>query len=602
MEQDSKIAVVDMGGQYAHLIASRVRRLGAYTEILSNDENVSVFKKFSGIILSGGPESVYEPSSPSIDKRLLDLNIPILGICYGHQLLMKLLGGKVEPSSNREYGMAFIELDMSEKFNRITKGLSSQELVWMSHGDEVVSLPEGFLRFAGSKDCQNAGVIHLEKNIIGLQFHPEVTHTEKGLLVLQNFISICGVSKTWNIYQFLEAKILEIKQSLEHKKVFMLISGGVDSTVSYILLSKAIGAERIKGLLIDTGFMRKNEISVLRAKLHSLGLDVTIVDESERFYSQVKNITDPETKRKLMGQLFLDAKKDAWEKLHLEPTEWILGQGTIYPDTIESGGTKYAHSIKTHHNRVDAVLELLEKGEIIEPIKELYKDEVRELGVILGIDRSWTMRHPFPGPGLVVRMINSISEPTQATINKLEQTVLGFQSISTTILPVSSVGVQGDQRTYQNCALLNDFSIDWDNYSKVSTLITNTIQEINRVVYMPFQKQLPENFVITQILLDKEHSDILREADHVVNETLIKYKLLSEIWQFPVVLLPLGKTKETFSIVLRPVESLEAMTANFYKMQRQILREMVDQILSIEKISFVFYDITNKPPGTIEWE
>lgn len=600
MIHSKKLGVVDFGGQYAHLISSRVRRLGAYTEILSNEESIEKYKEYAGLILSGGPNSVYEKDSPQLDEKVLELGIPILGICYGHQLIMKLLGGKVESSANREYGPAILEL---EEFPPIVNGFAEKEKIWMSHGDEVVSLPNGFHAFGKTDHCRYAGVYNSEKKIYGIQFHPEVTHSEKGLVFLSNFVSICGLSNTWGIEQFLEEKILEIQKEAKDNNVFMLISGGVDSTVSYLLLAKALGVSRVKGLLIDTGFMRKSEVVNLNGKLHTLGVDLIISDESERYYSALKGKTDPEEKRKIIGQLFIDSKNEIAAKYHLTEDKWLLGQGTIYPDTIESGGTKHSHKIKTHHNRVQAVLDLMEKGKIIEPIRDLYKDEVRELGTKLGLDRDWVNRHPFPGPGLAVRMLSSNEYKGFTNYEGLNSVISRFNGLQAKVLPIQSVGVQGDQRSYSACVVLADNLPDWGKYDEASSLITNLVKGINRTVVIPFMRDISKaEFHFSKIELDRNHSDLLREIDDVVWNHLVKYNLVEAIWQMPVVLIPVGASVGKYSVVLRPVESQEAMTANFYPMDKDILLPLCDKLSRFNELSYVFYDITHKPPGTIEWE
>lgn len=603
MKSDKKIGIVDFGGQYAHLISSRTRRLGAYTEILSPNEEINRYKEFSGLIFSGGPNSVYEKDSPTISKDVLEMNIPILGICYGHQLLMKLLGGEVRPSELREYGPAL--MNFTDPDLLLFRGLSKNEKVWMSHGDEVVKIPENFVTVGRSDNCENAAVYDKSRNIYGIQFHPEVTHTPNGNILLSNFIRLCNASDTWNMRIFLEKKLDEIRAKvLSDKKVFMLISGGVDSTVSYLLLVKALGQDRVTGLLIDTGFMRKNEVALLHDKLTSLGIELNVSDYSEQFYSSLENVKDPEKKRNIIGELFLKCQRESAISMNLNPDHWMLGQGTIYPDTIESGGTKLSKKIKTHHNRVQGITDLIEKGLVIEPISDLYKDEVRELGRLLGLEESFTERHPFPGPGLAVRMIaHDGFEKNQAEEKALVDILKNIAGIDYKILPVRSVGVQGDNRTYGHCLVLNDFTEDWKKYDEISTKITNTIRGINRVVLCPFAKSLTEvNFNKSHIELNRIYSDILRDADDVVYRIIEERKLTSKIWQMPVVLLPLGSEPDSLSIVLRPVESTEAMTANFFPMEREVLKEMFEKILQIEKISCVFYDITNKPPGTIEWE
>jgi GMP synthase (glutamine-hydrolysing) len=573
-----------------------------FSEILSNEEILEHYREFKGLIFSGGPASVYNEAAPTISQEIFELGIPILGICYGHQLIMKLLGGEVESAQFREYGDA--EIYITDKTCPLVQDLKEVQKVWMSHGDEVSKLADGFLRFASSVSCKYAGVYHPEKKIYGIQFHPEVTHTPQGNKFLENFIEICGVTRNWDMKHFLDEKLKELRESIpEPKKVFMLVSGGVDSTVAYTLLSKALGKKRVVGLLVDTGFMRKKEVKIVKKNLELLGFNLNVVDASEKFYSTLKGIKDPESKRKIIGNLFLEVQSEEANKIISDHENWLLGQGTIYPDTIESGGTKLSHSIKTHHNRIDAILDLIEEGKVVEPIKELYKDEVRSLGKVLGLRESLLMRHPFPGPGLAVRMIATREDHSFFGEEKLKEVLRNYSSkISYKVLPIRSVGVQGDSRSYKHCALLNNFTRKWEKYNEVSTLITNQIKEINRVVFLPFEKKLPKKLVFSEIELNKEFSDLLRDADFKVNKILKKYEIMNEIWQMPIALLPIGKKKGRYSIVLRPVESNEAMTANFYPMKRKILKEIVKSILELKKISFVFYDITNKPPGTIEWE
>lgn len=603
MERDKKIAVIDFGGQYSHLIASRIRRLGAYTEIHSNDEPTETFRNYAGIILSGGPASVYESDSPKLDPGVFQLGIPILGICYGHQLTTHILGGKVESSGSAEYGPADLVLNR-EKSCPLSEGLTSNSRVWMSHGDEVVALPTGFEVFGSSPSCAHALVGDPKRKIYGIQFHPEVTHSVEGNLLLQNFIRICDAQNTWSLDDFIrqEMKIIH-KQVGDGRKVFLLVSGGVDSTVAYLLLAKTLGPERVKGLLVDTGFMRKNEVTSLTSNLHKMGFDLWVRDESENFYQALEGVSDPEEKRLIVGNMFLAAQGRAVSELQLDPDEWILGQGTIYPDTIESGGTKHSHKIKTHHNRVPAIQKLLDEGKIIEPLRDLYKDEVRELGTKLGLAVEWTERHPFPGPGLVVRMIGTRKEVPIDLALEIQQKLSTYSpNIQCSILPFPSVGVQGDQRSYANCLVLNQFTQDWELLDKVATEATNRFRGINRVVLLVGQNHIPQKYEYTELVFDRAHSDLLREADDRVFHLLHSESIHNEIWQMPVVLVPCGRKPGEYSIVLRPVESNEAMTASFYRMDRRILEKMVQIIREIPKISDVFYDLTNKPPGTIEWE
>jgi GMP synthase (glutamine-hydrolysing) len=605
MQSDKKIAVIDFGGQYSHLIASRIRRLGAYSEIHSNEEPADSFRNYAGIILSGGPASVYEKDSPKLDPKVFQLGIPILGICYGHQLATLVLGGKVERAGTAEYGPADIELTTEAKARKfeLLNQWSDKERVWMSHGDEVKELPSGFQVMGSTDSCKFAIVGDPDRCIYGIQFHPEVTHTQNGNQFLSNFIQICQVANTWSLEQFLAEETEKIKSQIgPGQKIFMLVSGGVDSTVAYLLLSKILGPQKVRGLLVDTGFMRKDEISHLNDNLHTLGIDLWIRDESENFYSALQGKSDPEEKRLIVGNLFLEAQARALTELALDPQHWILGQGTIYPDTIESGGTKHSQKIKTHHNRVPAIQKLMDSGKIIEPLKDLYKDEVRELGKKLGLPGEWTDRHPFPGPGLVVRMIASQKEVDLELENRIQSEFeKRYQNFQAKILPFPSVGVQGDQRSYANCILLNLFTKDWELFDKVSTEITNRFRAVNRVVFTNKTK-LAEKYYFSPLSLNRRDSDLLREADDIVSKSIFEKNIQNEIWQMPVVLVPVGHEPGTFSVVLRPVESNEAMTANFYRMDWEILEQIVTLIRKIPKIGDVFYDLTNKPPGTIEWE
>lgn len=603
MDTEKKIAVIDFGGQYAHLIASRIRRIGAYSEILPNTVSAKELEHYAGIILSGGPESVYEPNSPKLDPNVFQLPVPILGICYGHQLMMKVLGGEVKPSKTKEFGKADLEILGN---SAMSQNLSANEVVWMSHGDEVTKLPEGFSTWAKTHECKEAGVWNSQKKYFGIQFHPEVTHTKNGNVFLSNFLELTNAKSSWSIEDFYKMQITTIRSKVpQGRKVIFLVSGGVDSTVAYLLTAKALGKENVFGLLVDTGFMRKDEVSNLKQSLAKLDFNLEIYDASELFYNSLKGEKDPERKRKIVGDLFIEVQKKALEKLNLDPAHWILGQGTIYPDTIESGGTKHSHTIKTHHNRVPIIQKLIEEGKIIEPIADLYKDEVRELGKLLGLEKQWIARHPFPGPGLVVRMICGTKEVSQDSVKPI---VDSFQKtnpelkLDFSILPIPSVGVQGDQRTYQNCLAIPQFTKDWSQIKRIATAAINQFSFVNRAVLAISQTQPPKQFYLRNLELDRKTSDILREVDAIVNSFLLEKDLVQEIWQMPVVITPVGTRENTYSIVLRPVESQEAMTADAYEMDWSLLEILVNRILEISEISSVWYDITSKPPGTIEWE
>jgi len=574
--------------------------LGVYSEIKLPFESLKEISDCNGIILSGGPSSVYEEHAPKVSKKLFELGKPVLGLCYGHQLMTFLLGGKVEKGQVREYGTADLKIETAKP---LFDGLEQTQTVWMSHGDKVSELPKDFEAIAGTEDCENAAVADLSHNLFGLQFHPEVTHTPNGQKILENFVfKVCRCEKDWSIENFVEQKAEEIRKQAGNKNVFLLASGGVDSTVALALLHKALGSKRVYALHVDTGFMRKDESKFVEEELGKLGFsDFHVVNAADDFFKAVEGIAEPEEKRKIIGNKFIGIQNAELKKLELEPDNWLLGQGTIYPDTIETAETKHSAKIKTHHNRVPMIKEMIEAGKVIEPISQLYKDEVREVGGLLGLPNNLVWRHPFPGPGLAIRCLcsegkeNGIPKGLQEKVSeKVKES--GFNAAP---LPVKSVGVQGDDRTYAHPALLQG-KLDWKALEKASTALTNSFSEINRCVYAVAPED-PGTFVLEKAFLTRERIEVLQEADDIVMKAIEERGLMKEIWQFPTILLPL-KANDGETIVLRPVESKEAMTAKFYPMEEKILREIAGKILAIEGIGAVLLDVTHKPPGTIEWE
>jgi len=618
MDHKKKIAVIDFGGQYAHLLASRIRRLGAYSEIVAPSIKLEEIKeKYSGLVYSGGPSSVYDDGSPRSDPALLHSGIPILGICYGHQLIMQQMGGRVH-RGNPEYGPASLSiLQSSGIFAGEKTGEENQ--VWMSHGDEVDSLPQGFEAVAETSDCKYAGVADISRRIFCVQFHPEVNDTSHGDSYLKNFIQICGLEGSWSLDDYIEKETEILKKQSEGRKIFFLISGGVDSTVAYTLLARAVKSDRLEGLLIDTGLMRDREVDEVKAALRAAGVSLRVHRVEDVFLDRLRGVHEPEEKRKIIGETFLDVQEE--DSKNLSTAEWLLGQGTIYPDTIESGGTAHSHKIKTHHNRVGRVQELIERGLIIEPIRDLYKDEVRRLGKLLGLPDSLVFRHPFPGPGLGVRCLclpegQSSVKSNDSSFYSLCETSgnteitgdMKEKKISAFVLPVQSVGVQGDQRSYAHPAVLaSDKFPGWDSLIELSRKIPNKIRELNRVLYLAASKYPWKNTDSSTkpgSFLTRPRLDMLRRADRIVHDFQQEKKIYEDIWQFPVVLIPvyLRSGNESESIILRPVHSLDAMTASVYRMNIELVEELCERILEIDGISSVFYDLTSKPPGTIEWE
>jgi len=598
MNKPQGIVILDFGGQYAHLIASRVRRLGVYSEIREAETPAEELKGVAGIILSGGPASVYEKGSPQGDKGIFKLGIPVLGICYGHQWIAHVLNGKVKPGTTKEYGHSEVENIID--YGILVDSSMPKYRVWMSHGDEVAELPAGFKHVLRSDACEIAGMADFERQIYGIQFHPEVAHTaHPGRMILENFVKQECKADPWSVKNYVETVSEEIKKQAGDRKVFMLVSGGVDSTVAFALLEKALGKGRVYGLLIDTGLMRKDEVSDTKSALKKLGFDnLHVEDASEKFFANLKEVYDPEEKRKIIGNTFIDVQREVAKKLRLDGNEWMLGQGTIYPDTIETGGTKHADKIKTHHNRVEEIQKMIKEGRVIEPLKDLYKDEVRDLGTILKLPSELVWRHPFPGPGLGVRILCSMQS------NTVVKVVNGkWKMESGKLLPVKSVGVQGDSRTYRSALALfsgNPYEISEELWSK-ATKIPNNDQTINRVLKCISHRE-PVEFESSGFYITKKRADLLREADWIVNEEIYKAGLYEIIWQFPVVLLPFGASKGNESIVLRPVESTDAMTANAAHLPEKVIKKMTERILKLDGIDMVFYDLTSKPPATIEWE
>lgn len=598
-----KIAVLDFGGQYAHLVANRVRRLGVFSEILDPETPVEKLKEFKGFILSGGPSSVNNHTSPQIDKAIYDLGVPILGMCYGQQVTAHALGGTVEKGHVREYGHATANFVHKKA---IFEGLQDSESVWMSHFDQVTVAPEGFEIVASTKDCPIAAMANYERNIYCVQFHPEVTHTPCGPQIMEKFVELTGAKREWNIDEYIERIDQEIKKKVGDKKVFLMVSGGVDSTVAFMLLAKSLGQERVYGLFVDIGFMRMNERKEVESALKAVGIEnLHVYDAGEEYFEALKEVYEPEKKRNIIGDLFLDIQRKVSDDLGLNPDDWILGQGTIYPDTIETGESKHADKIKTHHNRVERVQKMMEEGKVIEPLSQLYKDEVRLVGERLGLDHHMVWRHPFPGPGLAVRTLCADSpalpenhEAIEAEINK----VIAESGLMAKLLPIKSVGVQGDERTYNHPVLLYGSEKSWEELNTLSTQLTNQFDSVNRVLYCLEPSKI-ESVDIQNSYLTPGRISTIQKADKVVMDFLEESGINEEIWQFPTVLIPVQvNSQNQESVVLRPVESQEAMTASFYHMSEDNLRELTKRLVSLGDFSGIFYDITNKPPGTIEWE
>lgn len=599
--KEKHIAVLDFGSQYMHLITRRIRQMGVKAVIYPTDVSADDLFDAWGVIISGGPNSVGD-NALLFDPAIFELDIPVLGLCYGHQLMAHVLGGVVTPAHNREYGIATLE---TAGDSPLLKGLQTEEQVWMSHWDSVTVVPAGFSIIGTTKDCPVVMMANEKRHQYGLQFHPEVHHTKNGHLLLRNFVfDICGAEKNWSMEEYFSQLRASILEQVGDKNVFLFVSGGVDSSVAFALLEDILGKERVYGVHVDTGCMRLNESTLVQESLAEAGFDnVHVVDASQDFFDAIGDEVDPEKKRHAIGKTFLLVQEAVMKKLAFDPKEWILGQGTIYPDTIESGGTHTSDTIKTHHNRIDAIMDLIAEGRVIEPLAELYKDEVRELGKQLGLSDALIDRWPFPGPGLAIRTLCSDGAlPKKERIEKIESEVQQITKESAAqVLPIKSVGVQGDQRSYEHPALLFAKRRDWKELSTLSVAITNGVIGINRVLL--HVAGFSGKYQLAAKTMTKERIALLQQADAIVEKQIRSdHGAYDQIWQFPVILLPLETDTGEEVIVLRPIESQEAMTVNFYEMEDRLLNTIAEEILSIEGIGAVLYDITNKPPATIEWE
>ena len=595
------IAILDFGGQYAHLIANRIRRLRVYAEIFPPHVDPASLRGVAGIILSGGPASVYDPDPPAFNAAVLDMPVPILGLCYGHQLLCVQMGGEVVPGEVREYGATTLKIaGRSDLF----AGLGDAQEVWMSHGDTVATPPDGFEILGATADCPSAAIGDVQRHIYGLQFHPEVAHTPRGLAVFDNFLTICNAARTWTMGNYADALMADLRAQVGERKVFLLVSGGVDSSVAFVLCNKALGADRVLGLHIDNGFMRERETAAVKAFLQKAGFDNLMVeDASDDFLLSVEGLTDPEAKREAIGRTFLEVKDKVMATLHLNAADWVLAQGTLYPDAIESGGSTHAARIKTHHNRIGMIDDLIAQGKVVEPLAQLYKDEVRELGRELGLPDHLVWRHPFPGPGLAVRCLCSDGkEPEEAivTAERAASAIASEAGLQLQILPVKSVGVQGDFRTYSHPALVWG-PADWPVLEEVSTRITNSIPGINRVVYL-IAPDAPPQTRLKRAFLTRQRLDLLRRADAIAMRALERAGLMASVSQMPTVLAPVTTNGWDEIAILRPITTPDFMTARFATLPRDLVREMAAAILKLPGIAAVCYDIAHKPPGTVEWE
>jgi GMP synthase (glutamine-hydrolysing) len=599
------IAVIDFGGQYAHLIATKIRRLGVLAEIRQPEDPIGAFQDYRGIIISGSPALSSHGEDQDYTKEIYDLETPILGFCFGHQEIAKHYGGEVI-HGGREWGRADLQIQGD---HALFSGLDASERVWMSHYDSVASVGPGFQELGytvtGGGEHRFAAIASDSLKRYGFQFHPEVDDTVHGTEMISNFVfEICKAEKSWSMDQYLDEEVVRIRKQVGDESVFLLVSGGVDSTVSAVIIGQALGPDRLHLLHIDNGLMRKDESAQVLKLFEGMGLSehLHFVDASETFLAALSEAVEPEVKRRIIGDTFVKVFQDKGRELQIE--DHLLGQGTIYPDTIETGGTQRADIIKTHHNRVPIIEKMIAEGKVVEPLAELYKVEVRELGERMGIAHDLLWRHPFPGPGLGVRLLCNTGVPDREGFETAEPLLAGYGDrfgLEALLLPIRSVGVKADLRAYEHPVLITGMA-PWDDLIHVASAITKEVPGINRCIWN-LSAEAPATAQPLEAGVTQERLDLLREADHIVMEALKEHDLYDSIWQCPTVLVPLQLGENPGEmIVVRPILSERAMTARPFPLPVPVLEEVRDKIMALPGVSGVALDITSKPPGTIEWE
>jgi GMP synthase (glutamine-hydrolysing) len=612
-----RIAILDCGGQYTKVIDRRVRDLSVRSEIFPIGVRAKSIRDYSGIILSGGPSSVWSRKRLRYDRQLFELGLPVLGICYGMHLVNRHYGGTVRPGLKQEYGVTEIEIDPKCP---LFDGLNPKQRVLMSHGDSIESLAPSFRRGAVSEDTL-AAIYDAGRNMYGVQFHPEVDLTANGSLMLESFLKrICGLKGSYRLDDRIESAMRSIKKQVGESPVIVLVSGGVDSAVSASLLLKALKPGQITAIHVDHGLMRKGESDRICGGLRNLGLSVNRIDAEDIFLDSearergrtlgpLTQTIHPEEKRRIIGNLFVRVVAETAKGLDLNFRRAFLAQGTLRPDLIESGNpdvSSHARRIKTHHNDVDLIRRARAKGRVVETNWDWHKDEVRAVARKLGLDEAIASRQPFPGPGLAIRMIchDGMDRVSEAQRRGFE-TALADTPFDGTVLPIKTVGVQGDNRSYRFLALLHRdrLAANWEGVEEWGKALPDRLEYVNRVAYLLNRSRPPDRLVAYKRLIDRNGLSLLRELDAVVREALER----PAISQAFAVLLPLASSSGMCSVAIRCVVTNDYMTARPAHIGGEIpvalFEELIERIETrFHEVELILYDVTSKPPATVEWE